>query len=121
MLRHVRHHGLTTPTCQGFESRRLLEPTNDVGYDPPSMPKAAAKPSLDWSLVPGTKREQIAAAHRVSKPIKIEKSGSKWLITVLGMPIGFVSTKESAKSAAHTIGRYKLDLGDFVFAYTEGY
>lgn len=76
---------------------------------------------LDWSLVPGTKREQIAAAHRVSRPIKIEKSGSKWAVIVLGVTIGFVKTKSAAQSAAHTIGRYKLDLGDFVYAYTEGY
>jgi hypothetical protein len=76
---------------------------------------------LDWSLVPGTKREQIAAAHRVRYPIKIEKSGNQWAVVVLGMPIGFVKTKADAKGAAHTIGRYKLDLGDFVYAYTEGY
>jgi hypothetical protein len=80
-----------------------------------------AKAILDWSLVPGTKREQIAAAHRVSRPIKIEKSGSKWAVIVLGVTIGFVKTKSDAQSAAHTIGRYKLDLGDFVYAYTEGY
>ena len=80
-----------------------------------------AKAVLDWSLVPGTKREQIAAAHRVSRPIKIEKTGSKWAVIVLGVTIGFVKTKSDAQSAAHTIGRYKLDLGDFVFAYTEGY
>lgn len=80
-----------------------------------------AKTILDWSLVPGTKREQIAAAHRVSRPIKIEKSGSKWAVIVLGVTIGFVKTKSDAQSAAHTIGRYKLDLGDFVYAYTEGY
>jgi hypothetical protein len=80
-----------------------------------------ATPVLDWSLVPGTKREQIAAAHRVSKPIKIEKSGSKWAVIVLGVTLGFVKTKSEAQSAAHTIGRYKLDLGDFVYAYTEGY
>jgi len=80
-----------------------------------------AKTVLDWSLVPGTKREQIAAAHRVSRPIKIEKAGSKWAVIVLGVTIGFVKTKSDAQSAAHTIGRYKLDLGDFVYAYTEGY
>jgi hypothetical protein len=80
-----------------------------------------AAPVLDWSLVPGTKREQIAAAHSVSKPIKIQKSGSKWAVIVLGVTIGFVKTKAEAKSAAHTIGHYKLDLGDFTFAYTEGY
>ena len=80
-----------------------------------------AKNVLDWSLVPGTKREQIAAAHRVRYPVKIEKSGSKWAVIALGVTIGFVKTKADAKSAAHTIGRYKLDLGDFVFAYTEGY
>ena len=80
-----------------------------------------AKALLDWSLVPGTKREQIAAAHRVRYPIKIEKSGSKWTVIVLGIPIGLVNTKTDAKGAAHTIGRYKLDLGDFVYAYTEGY
>lgn len=80
-----------------------------------------ATPTLNWSLIPGTKREQIAAAHRVSKPIKIVKSGSKWELIVLGIPIGFVKTKAAAKSAAHTIGHYKLDLGDFVYAYTEGY
>ena len=80
-----------------------------------------AKAVLDWALVPGTKREQIAAAHRIRHPIKIEKSGSKWAVIVLGVTIGFVKTKSDAKSAAHTIGRYKLDLGDFVFAYTEGY
>ncbi len=79
------------------------------------------KALLDWSLVPGTKREQIAAAHHVRYPIKIEKSGSKWTVVVLGVPIGLVNTKTDAKSVAHTIGRYKLDLGDFVYAYTEGY
>lgn len=80
--------------------------------------------ALDWSLVPGTKREQISAAHRVSKPIKIQKSGSRWAVIVLGITIGligFVKTKADAQGAAHTIGRYKLDLGDFVYAYTEGY
>jgi hypothetical protein len=77
--------------------------------------------ALDWSLVPGTKREQISAAHRVSKPIKIQKSGSKWAIIVFGITLGFVKTKAVAQHAAHTIGRYKLDLGDFVYAYTEGY
>ena len=81
----------------------------------------AKTPILDWSLVPGTKREQIAAAHSVNRPIKIEKSGSKWAVIALGVTIGFVKTKSDAQSAAHTIGRYKLDLGDFVFAYTEGY
>ena len=80
-----------------------------------------AKAVLDWSLVPGTKREQIAAAHQVRYPIKIEKAGSKWAVIALGVTIGFVKTKTDAKSAAHTIGRYKLNLGDFVFAYTEGY
>jgi hypothetical protein len=80
-----------------------------------------AETKLDWSLVPGTKREQIAAAHATFKPIKIQKSGSKWAVIVLGVTIGFVKTKTDAKSVAHTIGRYKLDLGDFVFAYTEGY
>ncbi len=82
---------------------------------------AKKKPLLDWSLVPGTKREQIMAAHRVRYPIKIEKSGNQWAVIVLDIPIGFVRTKDDAKSAAHTIGRYKLDLGDFVYAYTEGY
>jgi hypothetical protein len=82
----------------------------------------ATKPApLDWSLVPGTKPEQIRAAHRVNKPIKIEKAGNKWAVIVLGVTIGFVKTKSDAKGAAHTIGRYKLDLGDFVYAYTEGY
>lgn len=82
---------------------------------------AKMKAVLDWSLVPGTKREQVAAAHRVGRPIKIEKSGSKWAVIVLGVTIGFVHTKSAAKDAAHLIGRYKLDLGDFVYAYTEGY
>ena len=85
------------------------------------MAKAKAKAVLDWSLVPGTKREQIAAAHRVHYPVKIEKSGSRWAVIALGVPIGFVNTKDDAKHAAHLIGRYKLDLGDFVYAYTEGY
>ena len=80
-----------------------------------------AKAILDWSLVPGTKREQMARAKTMFKPIKIEKSGSKWAVWALGVPLGFVKTKTDAKSAAHFIGRYKLDLGDFVFAYTEGY
>jgi hypothetical protein len=79
------------------------------------------RPILDWSLVPGTTRDQVAAAHRVSRPIKIEKTGPKWSMIVLGVPIGQLDTKEAARSAAHTIGRYKLDLGDFVSMYTEGY
>lgn len=85
------------------------------------MSATKKKSLLDWSLVPGTKREQVADAHRVRYPIKIEKSGSQWAVIVLGIPIGFVKTKDEAKSAAHTIGHYKLDLGDFVYAYTEGY
>lgn len=85
------------------------------------MAKQKTKAVLDWSLVPGTKREQIAAAHRVRYPIKIEKTGSKWTVIALGVPLGFVRTKEDAKHAAHLIGRYKLDLGDFVYTYTEGY
>jgi len=83
--------------------------------------KPEKTPVLDWSLVPGTKREQIAEAHRVRRPIKIEKAGSKWAMIVLGVQIGVLDTKEAARSAAHTIGRYKLDLGDFVSEYTEGY
>jgi hypothetical protein len=80
-----------------------------------------AEGKLDWSLVPGTKREQIAEAHRMRKPIKIQKSGNRWAVIILGIPIGFVDTKSQTQSAAHTIGRYKLDLGDFVYTYTEGY
>lgn len=86
-----------------------------------TVKSTAQRPLLDWDLVPGTKRDQVAAAHRVRKPIKIEKTGSKWSMVVLGVPIGQLDTKEAARSAAHTIGRYKLDLGDFGSEYTEGY
>ncbi len=80
-----------------------------------------ANGKLKWSLVPGTKREQIEAAHRARKPIKIQKSGNRWSVIVLGIPIGLVDTKSQAQGAAHMIGRYKLDLGDLAYAYTEGY
>ena len=82
----------------------------------------AEKAKLDWSLVPGTKREQIAKARSMRKPIKIVKEGSKkWSVWALDIPLGFVATKAKAQDAAHLIGRYKLDLGDFVSGYTEGY
>lgn len=87
--------------------------------------KVKAVASLDLSLVPGTPAEQRALAHaylrRGDKPIKISKSGKKWAVAVLGNTIGFVNKKSDAQGAAHTVGRYRLELGDFVFAYTEGY
>ena len=84
---------------------------------------AAAKPAqLDWSIIPGTKREQIQLAKSTRRPIKIEHRGrGDYAILVFGIYIGSVKSKDAAQHAAHMIGRYKLDLGDFVHAYTEGY
>ncbi len=80
---------------------------------------------LQLSLVPGTKREQIDRARsfmiRRQNPIKIEKVGRKWAVIVLGVTIGFVKSKADAQHAAHMVGRYRLELGDFVYAYTDGY
>jgi hypothetical protein len=79
------------------------------------------------------------------KPIVIEKKGRKWFVFVKGTPIvkhegklnfdraaaglpgdslpllephGF-SSKADAEDVAHKIGRYVLQLGDFVHSYTE--
>lgn len=85
--------------------------------------KAVAK--LDLSLVPGTPKEQRELANtylrRRTKPIEIRKDGKKWALIVLGVTIGFVSKKSEAQHAAHTIGSYRLELGDFVDGYTAGY
>lgn len=82
----------------------------------------AKTPQLDWSVIPGTKAEQISLAKRTRKPIAIEHRGrGDYAILVFGIYIGKVKSKDAAQHAAHMIGRYKLDLGDFVYAYTEGY
>lgn len=77
---------------------------------------------LDWSMIPGTRGEQVRLAKSQRKPIKIEKRGrGQYAIVVFGIYIGSVKNRGEAQHAAHTIGRYKLDLGDFVHTYTEGY
>lgn len=82
----------------------------------------AEKYQLDWSLIPGTKREQINLAKGTRKPIAIKHGGrGKYDILVFGIYIGHLPNKEQARHAAHMIGRYKLELGDFVDGYTEGY
>jgi hypothetical protein len=58
---------------------------------------------------------------RGEKPIAIAKVGRKYRLDVLNTPIGSVDTKAQACSAAHTVGRYRLQLGDFVFGYVKGY
>jgi hypothetical protein len=53
------------------------------------------------------------------KPIRLQRSDSGWHVIVLGTDIGCAPTHEAAVHAAHTIGRYRLDLGDFVDTYVE--
>jgi len=80
---------------------------------------------LDMTLVPGTPQDQKWEAEawlrRRKRPIRIAKVGRKWEIFVLGTSIGFVSSKTNARSAAHQVGRYRLDLGDFARAYVTGW
>jgi hypothetical protein len=67
------------------------------------------------------------------KPIQINAHADGYTVTARGLgtltrlpngKLGFsngapaVLSKDDAVSMAHQIGRYKLNLGDFVFAYT---
>ncbi len=85
----------------------------------------AAKPAFDLALVPGTKAEQQAAANRMlrhrQKPIEIAKASGGYVVKVLGTSIGVAPTKDLACSIAFSVGRYRLDLGDFVDTYIDGY
>ncbi len=76
--------------------------------------------------MPGTPGDQRKLAGKMigrrEKPIRIEHAGpSDWRIVVLGTNIGSVTTKELAQSAAHQVGRYRLELGDFASTYVEGW
>jgi hypothetical protein len=97
----------------------------------PKKPKAARpravattpKSSLDLGRVPGTPTEQrqVARARR-EKPIRIDHVGpGDYRVIVLSVDIGSVPSIELARSAAHQVGRYRLDLGDFVETYVDGY
>lgn len=73
----------------------------------------------------------------MAKPLIIEKRGKKWLVFVHGHPVVKVDgklnygsdlpilppnpfpTKAKAESIAHLILRYKLNMGDMLFAHTE--
>jgi hypothetical protein len=85
------------------------------------MAKQPKKAVLDLGLIPGTPAEQRARARTMQYPIVIEKVGSRYRIDVVGTPIGFVPTKKAACSAAHQVGRYRLQLGDMAFAYVKGW
>lgn len=90
-----------------------------------SRPKTKAKRGpLDLSLVPGTPKEQMALARSImvrgGKPLAIVKDGDRWRVVILGVDIGSVDSKHLATSAVHQVGRYRLDLGDFVHTYADG-
>ena len=74
------------------------------------------------------------------KPITVAKAGNKWTVTVMGAPVvtgaggltfagraGHVEglapekfkSKGDADHVAHMVGRYMLNLGDFVDTYVE--
>ncbi len=84
-----------------------------------------AAASLQLSLVPGTPKEQRELARSImirrGMPIEIKKEGRKWAVIVLGVTIGFVNSKGLAQSAAHQVGAYRLQLGDFAYTYVKGY
>lgn len=93
---------------------------------PTPRKKKSDSGALHLGLVPGTPGEQKSRARQMlaqrRKPLAIVHAGpGDWRVVVLGVDIGSVSTKANAKSAVHTVGRYRLDLGDFVYAYTDGY
>lgn len=82
-------------------------------------------PALDLKLVPGSPAEQRSYADRLlligGMPIAIVTENDGYHVYVIGTDIGRVTTKEAARSAAHQIGRYRLELGDFVSTYCAGY
>ncbi len=57
---------------------------------------------------------------RGGKPLAIVKDGDRWRVVILGVDIGSVDSKHLATSAVHQVGRYRLDLGDFVHTYADG-
>lgn len=83
------------------------------------------KPLFDLGLLPGTKGDQKAAAHKMlgrgEKPIAVEKAPGGYAVKVIGTVIGVVPTKEVACNAASTVGMYRLELGDFVSTYVDGW
>ena len=95
-------------------------------------------PASGWTA---GKRPSHAEIWADGKPITVAKSGRKWIVTVMGRPVvngssggltfegraGYVDglaparfdSKGDADSVAHKIGRYMLNLGDFVHTYVE--
>lgn len=80
--------------------------------------------NLDLTRVPGTPGDQRMLAGtmlaRRRKPIRIQHAGTNdWRVIVLDVDIGSVASEALARSAAHQVGRYRLDLGDFVDSYVD--
>lgn|GEM_PF-6582937 len=97
-----------------------------------------AAPTSGWT---SGKRPSHAEIWADGKPITVAKSGRKWTVTVMGRPVvngasggltfegrsdyvdgltqARFNSKGDADSVAHKIGRYMLNLGDFVHTYVE--
>jgi hypothetical protein len=97
-----------------------------------------ATPTSGWA---SGKRPSHTEIWADGKPITVARSGRKWTVTVMGRPVvagpsggltfegraNYVDglktarfdSKGDADSVAHKIGRYMLDLGDFVYTYVE--
>ena len=100
--------------------------------------QTAHAPTTGWT---SGKRPSHAEIWANGKPITVARSGRKWTVTVMGRPVvsgpsggltfkGRVdyidgltpvpfNSKADADSVAHKIGRYMLNLGDFVHTYVE--
>lgn len=92
----------------------------------PRKPAApTAQPMFDLTKLPGSPADQRRAATdiliRGAKPIAIEKASNGYRLKVLGVDIGTAPDKGTACSAAHQVGRYRLQLGDFASTYVDGY
>lgn len=90
--------------------------------------RAAARKrhTFDPGLIPGSRSEQKRRAQswrrkRGQKPFRVFKAAAKrWHLEVMGTDIGYADTRELACAAAHSLARYRYDMGDFVHTYAEG-
>ena len=89
----------------------------------PATPAKA--PPFNLALVPGSPAEQRDAASRMLRrgeaPLEVRKAGRAYELVVLGTPIGHLDDKQAVCNAAFTVGKYRLQLGDFASTYIKGW
>lgn len=87
--------------------------------------RTAKAPVFNLALVPGSPAEQRDAASQMLRrgeaPLEVRKVDRAYELVVLGTPIGQLADKQAVCNAAFTVGKYRLQLGDFASTYIKGW